>query len=365
MRTQPASVNAVCPYFTMFPIEFPLKILSRETRSTANVLDPFCGRGTTNIAARLLGFSSVGVDSHPLAVALTKAKLISPRPASILETLDEILDENDDVEDVPYGEFWEFAFEKSTLSMISKIRRALIKDCRSQERTALRAIVLGALHGPVMKTVPSYFSNQSPRTFAPKPRYAVKFWRKRGLRPQKVDVRGLVLRRANRFYSEVLPDVDSHTLLGDSREPTTFHADGMEHPFDWVITSPPYFGLQTYRPDQWIRLWFLGGPDTVDYSQADQLTHGNPQDFASQLRRVWKNCANACNSGARMVIRFGNLPNRKVDAFDILRESLRGTDWRIQTKCDAGTASSGRRQADHFGVRSNSAREFDVWAIKC
>ena len=364
MRTQPASVNAVCPYFTMFPIEFPLKILSRETRSTANVLDPFCGRGTTNIAARLFGFSSVGIDSHPLAISLTKAKLVSTNPSTIVSVMEQILSGPDDGSEIPNGEFWELAFEESTLAVISKLRNALLKDCRSPARVALRAILLGALHGPRMKGKPAYFSNQSPRTYAPKPRYAVKFWRRRDLHPPKVDVQDLVSRKAYRYYGEDLPRVDSQTFLADSRDDIVFRHRLKQGPFDWVITSPPYFGLQTYRPDQWIRLWFLGGPDTVDYSQADQLTHANPQDFASQLRRVWKNCANVCNSGARMVIRFGHLPNRKVDAFDIMRDSLRGTDWRIQTKCDAGTASSGRRQADHFGVRSNSAQEFDVWAIK-
>jgi DNA modification methylase len=54
---QPAAIalNAVCPYYTMFPIEYPLSILRPADKRRLRVLDPFCGRGTTIFAARLLG----------------------------------------------------------------------------------------------------------------------------------------------------------------------------------------------------------------------------------------------------------------------------------------------------------------------
>jgi hypothetical protein len=42
------------------------------------VFDPFCGRGTTNFAARLANLYSVGIDTSPVAQAITAAKLISP-----------------------------------------------------------------------------------------------------------------------------------------------------------------------------------------------------------------------------------------------------------------------------------------------
>lgn len=48
-----AALNAVCPYYTMFPLEFPLGVLTRQSRPKQWVLDPFCGRGTTTFAARL------------------------------------------------------------------------------------------------------------------------------------------------------------------------------------------------------------------------------------------------------------------------------------------------------------------------
>ena len=363
MNTPTVALNAVCPYFTMFPIDFPLRVLSRAVGSKVRVLDPFCGRGTTNMAARILGLSTIGVDSHPLAVALTKAKLVSTNPKAIVNSLDHILGYPIPDDDIPRGKFWQLAFEESTLASIVKLREALRRDCRSSSRIALRAIVLGALHGPLTKGPPSYFSNQCPRTYAPKPRYAIKYWDKNGLKPAKVDVRKVVARRAERFYSEDFRDVESRVLLEDSREEGVFQKQFEGRKVDWIVTSPPYYGLRTYRPDQWLRLWFLGGKESVDYSQSKQLTHESPGTFARQLSQVWRNCSSVSRPGARMVVRFGRIPDRSIDPVELLRKSLSGTGWRIQTRRDAGSASLGKRQASHFGVESIAHKEFDVWAV--
>ena len=64
------SLNAVCPYFTMFPLSFPLWAL-KHASPRAVVLDPFCGRGTSNYAARYLGLRSYGIDTSPVAVAIS------------------------------------------------------------------------------------------------------------------------------------------------------------------------------------------------------------------------------------------------------------------------------------------------------
>jgi len=56
------ALNAVCPYYTMYPLNFPLSVLKRHGRRSEWALDPFCGRGTTNFAARLLGMQTTRYD---------------------------------------------------------------------------------------------------------------------------------------------------------------------------------------------------------------------------------------------------------------------------------------------------------------
>ena len=53
-------LNSVCPYFTMYPLDFPMRVLASESRKNKWVYDPFCGRGTTNLAAQLNRMPSVG-----------------------------------------------------------------------------------------------------------------------------------------------------------------------------------------------------------------------------------------------------------------------------------------------------------------
>ena len=353
-------LNSICPYFTMFPLHFPLRVLSRAN-DTAPVLDPFCGRGTTNLAARVHGLPTVGVDTHPVAAAVTAAKLTATTPQSITSCLEEILDTEPPCP-TPEGTFWQLAFEKATLQDLARVRNALLDDQTSPERIALRAILLGALHGPLTKSTPSYLSNQCPRTYAPKPRYAVKYWTRNGLRPPRADIRHIVATRSRRHYEQPLPAAaSSQALLGDSRSPATF-TRLEDQQFAWVITSPPYYGMRTYRPDQWLRLWLLGGPADVDYSTGPQITHNTPQRFIHELHQVWNNCAAVSRPGARLIVRFGGLPNCRLDPAELLRESLSETVWRTQTRCDAGPAPAGHRQADHFGARSTPRREFDLWA---
>ena len=64
IETEAMRLNAICPYFTMFPLDFPLGILKVHAKPGARVLDPFCGRGTTNFAARLLGLDTIGIDAR-------------------------------------------------------------------------------------------------------------------------------------------------------------------------------------------------------------------------------------------------------------------------------------------------------------
>lgn len=355
------ALNAVCPYFTMFPLDFPVRILRSQAKKNEHVLDPFCGRGTTNFAARLLGLRSLGIDSSPVAAAITAAKIASATPDEIVEEAEVIID-SVSLRTRPRGEFWRRAYHPSVLDNLCRLRAGLLHDCSTDARRALRGIILGALHGPRTKGVPSYFSNQCTRTYAPKPRYATNFWRSRKLVPPKVDVLSVIRKRADRYFSSDLPRGLGEVYLGDSRDEQSFSASAHSE-FAWIITSPPYYGMRTYIPDQWLRNWFLGGPDVVSYSADGQLVHSSPADYVSELRQVWQNSAKVCRDGARLVIRFGGIRDRRADPLDLVKQSLEEPDWTIQTIRQAGLATKGKRQADSFlRKRSSPMMEYDVWA---
>lgn len=348
----------------MFPLDFPLAVL-RRARPGAWVLDPFCGRGTTNLAGRLLDLPSAGIDSSPVAAAIARAKLANTTPAAIMAAAGRILEEHAAPRAVPEGEFWELAFERSVLHTICRLREGLLRECRSEARQALRAILMGALHGPRPRGRPSYLSNQAPRTYAPKPRYAVTFWRARGLQPERVDVLDILRERAARYYGAGLRRATGAVILGDSCAPATFTRLPAEARFEWIVTSPPYYGMRTYIPDQWLRGWLVGGPPRVDYSMEGQLRHGSPEALVGQLREAWRHAAAVCTRDARMVVRFGGINDRRADPLAIIEESFRDSGWAVTDRQPAGAASAGRRQANHFARTATEAiGEHDIWALR-
>ena len=62
-----------------YPTQKPLALLERIIRASSNpgdiVLDPFCGSGTTCVAAEQLGRKYIGIDQSPEAVQVARARL--------------------------------------------------------------------------------------------------------------------------------------------------------------------------------------------------------------------------------------------------------------------------------------------------
>lgn len=350
----------------MFPLEFPFGILQTHARPNARVLDPFCGRGTTNFAARLLGLPTVGIDSSPVAIASTQAKLVAPTPEEIIAAAKAILRRRQEAVKIPQGTFWSLAYHRDVLRDLCLARDALLSDLvETHVAAALRGIILGALHGPIGRTKLSYFSNQCPRTYGPKPAYAVKFWTRRGLLPPPVDFLAVIAERAHRYYGRATPRVVGAAIKGDSRQEKTLdQAHEIIGRFDWIVTSPPYYGLRTYVPDQWIRNWFLGGPATVDYTVKGQLSHSSRDKFIADLQEVWAGAGAFCRTGATLVTRFGSIRDRLVEhPAQLISTSLERAGWVVVKVQDANNAESGKRQANTFHrTRSAPCDEVDVWA---
>ena len=353
------ALNAICPYWTMFPLEFPLDALAKAS-GTDWVLDPFCGRGTTLFAARKLGLSSVGIDSNIVAVAIAQAKLASPRPDAVIDLATQLVEQIN--AEVPSGRFWELAYHPEVLRQLASLREGLLSSSGSVA-AALRGVLLGALHGPVLKGRASYLSNQMPRTYSTKPKAAVAFWEREGLVARNVDVLGVVRRHAERRYGRSPAAAPGAVWHGDAAEVLP----RMRRRFAWVVTSPPYPGMVTYRPDGWLRGWFLGGKPSPDYDRAAQLGGETGARFVRSLARVWSATARRCTPNARLIVRFGALPSRAAGApEDLLLASLElSGDWRIESISDAGVPpGNGARQADQLGAAGDHVPEVDVYAVR-
>jgi hypothetical protein len=351
LTSPPLRLNGVCPYFTMFKLSVPQRIISRH-RNAKIVLDPFCGRGTSLYAARLHGRESIGIDNNPVAVAISRAKVAPVDQSAVERLLHHALDTSPS--DVPEGEFWDLAFSPKTLRQICSIREYLSRRT-SASAALLRAIMLGTLHGP-QSHIGSYFSNQMPRTYATKPDSAVRFWRRNGLLPRQVDVRALTTRKIRYFLAEAPASHPGHVIAGNALK----HLSNLDTKADLVITSPPYMGLRTYIADQWLRLWFLGGPPSVTYRWPDQIGVESHERFSGFLRSALTGLAKATTDDAHAYLLLGSIPSIPVDVPALMRQTLQASDsnWRLVSTRNCGPASAGHRQAKQFGPASVPSSEF-------
>lgn len=356
--------NAICPYYTMFPLEFPMHLLRKHKANSPTVYDPFCGRGTTIYAARKLGLRSHGLDTSPIAVAIAQAKLASAELEGVIALAEKFVARtNNDVPDKP---FFKRAFSTRTLLEICSLREGLLNEkAVTNESAILRAAALGCLHGPLPERqgTPSYFSNQMPRTFASKPDYSIKYWRDRDLFPPNASVIE-VLRKKLKRITDLNADSPSpvwNVKCLDARKSTSFGKLGGPVV---VVTSPPYYGMRTYVQDQWLRMWFLGGGEEIDYGNHNQLCHTGHERFIKDLSRVWSIIARRAQDEAHLYVRFGSIPSAKSDARKILKSSLEEAgSWRLISVRNAQTSHCGKRQADHMGSESDPSTEFDFHAV--
>lgn len=362
------ALNAICPYFTMFPLEYPLRVLKKHKKDRPIVMDPFCGRGTTLFAARSLGLAARGVDASPVAVAIAKAKLCRVDSDAVLELAQNFIENIEPIE-VPNSEFFRHAFNSLVLKKICSIREGLLGlKKETAESTMLRATMLGCLHGPTSKRLEaqSYFSNQMPRTFSSKPDYSVRYWKENALKAPAPDVISVLRRKLSRIQVAEPPEGVSFSSvqLGDSRLKTSIKTSIRD--FSVVVTSPPYYGMRTYVEDQWLRNWFLGGTDHVLYGNEIQLEHASTEVFAKSLGLVWKNMANTNAGELDMYIRFGIIPSSRVDAKSLMLASLEDSNskWKLVSTRAAATASSGKRQAEHMSTNSSAAIEYDFHVLR-
>jgi hypothetical protein len=333
----------------MFPESFAERWINELTRKNDTILDPFSGRGTTAFCAASMGRPAIASDVNHVAYCLTYAKTNAPSLRSLkvrLEALsDEFKEEGWIIRARAQGEFFQWAFHERTLAQILFLRQHL-RWRNNRTDAMIAALALGSLHGEV-SDAKSYFSNQMPRTISTKPRYSVRFWKERGLRPPERDVFEIILRKALFRYASPLPLSAVQVLNSDVRSLPSLLAR-RSAPIKAVITSPPYFDTTNFEEDQWLRLWFLGGFDSprIGYRSTDDR-HGDENKYWRFISDMWRVLGAVVSRNGAVVIRIGS-PRSSPDqlASKLLSTSV-FTNRRV-TLSQIEVSEIRRRQTDNF-----------------
>jgi DNA methylase len=300
-------LHALCPYFAMFPESFAETWIDRLSNPGEIVLDPFSGRGTTAFQSMLMGRRPIACDVNDVAYCVTRAKTQAPalsalrRRLTLLERDFQMPAWSRRASKMP--EFFQFAYARKTLAQVLYLRDKL-KWKTSGVDCMIAGLMLGALHGESEKS-PSYLSNQMPRTISTKPAYSVRFWKDHGFAAPERDAFELLRKQATFRYESAPPSGDAWVLHQDMRQ-LAWIADQLPGPIGLVVTSPPYLDVTNFEEDQWLRLWFLGGPP---YPTRGRISRDDryerPDAYWGFIADMWRMLGSLVAKNGHVVIRMG------------------------------------------------------------
>ncbi|TCM35141.1 DNA methyltransferase [Kribbella sp. VKM Ac-2568] len=349
--------HSMCPYFAMFPEAFARAWIERLTKPGEVVFDPFAGRGTAPFEALLLGRVGIGGDINPVAACLNRAKLAAPQASSVLRRLNRL---EDDYQHRRWmraasttSEFFQAAYHRRTLAQLLYLRESL--DWRARRTDAMvSALILGGLHGEVSSM--RYLSNQMPRTISTKPDYSVRFWTERSLEAPERDAFDMLRQALSFRYASPVPDAAGETIFGDIRDvPRKWRREAPK----LIITSPPYRAVTSYEEDQWLRLWFLGGPDRPNKSRITRDDrHIKADDYWNFIGDFWRVSSAILAPRGHVVMRVGATGISPKHLEQQLRASVLLSP-RKATIRSVEHSEIGRRQTDAFRPGSRGC----VWEI--
>ncbi len=313
-------LHSICPYFAMFPEIFVQKHLI-WSRPGDVVLDPFCGRGTTVLEALLNRREALGGDTNPVAVCVSRAKADPPSLSSVVARLRELEHESHGWHphdgDLTADEFFQLCFAPGTLTQLLFLRERL-QWRRRRTDAFIAALALGCLHGESHRTG-WCFSNRMPRTISTKPAYSIRWWRERGSLPPERDVFAILQDVARYRFLSARPSLRGRVTQADARRLSTRFA-AFAGRVSLVITSPPYLDTTDYREDQWLRLWFLGGPSRPHKQPGSDDRHRGAASYWAFLTEAWRGIAPLLRDGARLVVRIGG---RRVERATVEEDLVR------------------------------------------
>lgn len=269
------SWHSMCSYLGAFPPTLANYLIRYFSTENDIVMDPFSGRGTTALEARILNRQTIATDLNPIALALSHAKNNNLTQEEIFERIDFLERKYDyalyQPEAIAQSDDIHLIFHPRTLAQLCYLRRKLLKSTTPVDRY-LVGIILGILHGGERADGTSgYASIDMPNTFSMSAEYVRRFVQTKQLNRFYRDVFLLLKEKTVRLYKK-------HNLLKQSG--IVLKADvkklshkeeltGFKNQISLILTSPPYLGIVNYAKQNWIRSWFMDEDPTKVSAELD------------------------------------------------------------------------------------------------
>jgi hypothetical protein len=237
-----------------------------------------------------------------------------------------------------------------------RLLRANLDWQRSKVDRFIAAVTLGCLHGESHKT-PNCLSNRMPRTISTKPEYSVRWWAARGLTAPERRTFDILRTMARYRLQEKVPELVGQIKLRDARLSGQAFPS-LKEKVSLVVTSPPYLDTTDYMEDQWLRLWFLGGPEQPQGGVNRDDRHTRLDHYWTFLRETWSGVQPLIKRGTHVVVRIGGTRVPKQQLADGLLSSLRHgfSGYRVKAIHGGTTTEIRNRQTNVFRPGTSTDR---------
>lgn len=267
--------HAMCSYLGTFPAPLARAMITLFSKEGDCVMDPFSGRGTTLLEARLLARHALVSDLNPMAIALSKAKNASVTLEQALTEIEALRAAYDRPMFLPEAQVQPddilLIYSPETLAQLCYLRRRLLKGT-TDVRAFLLGALLGVMHGAErIDGTSAYASISMPNTFSMAPNYVRRFVETKQLNRGGRDVFEILAQKVERLFKEGeafgvkgVVSVSDAKKLAENPDFGEYHGK-----VRLVVTSPPYLGVVNYAKQNWIRNWLLTSADY--YSRHEDL----------------------------------------------------------------------------------------------
>lgn len=317
-----------------FPLRVAYESLKEWGEKDSVVLDPFCGKGTTLFAARMLGYSAYGLDVAPEAVVCASSKMLDIKLSDTIQYVSDLSTDYNDGEQIP-PEVKVF-YSDYTLSQILSIKHQLLSDLRTNKSNTWNkallatAAMLGILHGHASYSL----SVPCAHAYAMAPSYVSRYTAEHGLIKPDKDVKQCLSRKIERCLKYPLPDpVPSSVKIGSVFDCLKIFPK-LENAVDIVFTSPPYLNSQTYAKDNWLRHWFL----SYDYRniQHEYLATNSISRYSELMLKAFMNIVKLLKVGGYFICIAGDVNLRRSRNGEIVVDTFETGDF-LADLCESTT----------------------------
>jgi len=318
------SWHSMCSYLGAFPPPLANYFIKYFTKKGDTVFDPFSGRGTTALEARILNRKSIATDLNPIALALSRAKNNSLTKEEIFKRIEELEKKYDSSlyqqEAKAQPEEVHLIFHPRTLAQLCYLRRKILKSENPIDQY-LVGISLGILHGGERANGTSgYASIDMPNTFSMSPEYVRKFVQTNNLNRIFHDVFNLLREKTERLYKKHFGLKQSGIVVkADAKKLSEVEElNQFQKKVNLILTSPPYLGIVNYAKQNWIRSWFLNeDPLKVSEELDDDL---NLEEWINFSKHVVIELKKFLKKDGVAVFIIGDVAKSKTSIIPLARE---------------------------------------------